>query len=265
VVVPLDFYVTIPVWDADGETIFFPLLRRGYGDSDYLGVRGLASYWREGDLRHSCHNHLWQRIWLLSPIADGRPMLALMNNAGRRLAIVDLPSCEEIEELLRLEEQDRMTIFGGDLDPDGEALAYGSASSAPDWTGRPEYSLWIMDLASRISTRVGEGINPAWSPDGDRLAYITLEGLFVRGLEAGGEHRLVEMDLEGRDPELFVPMPPQPRWSPDGRWIVYHRCTEPTGECRFAASDYSIFAVDVETAALVEIVAGGVYPSWRPP
>jgi hypothetical protein len=265
VVVQLDFYTTIPAWDADGETIFFMLLRRSYGDSDYRGVGGLASYWREGDWRHSCHNYLWQMTVGLDPIENGRSIVALMNNAGSWLAIIDLRSCEVVDELLRLDEQDRTTIFGGDLDTHGEAVAYGTAVSGPDLTAPPEYSLWVMDLGSRDSVRIGEGINPAWSPGSDYLAYITLHGLFVAEANGSGEHRLVEMDLEGRDPGLFVPMPPQPRWSPDGRWIAYHACAEPTGECQFAASDYTVFAVEVETGEIKSIVAGGVYPFWRTP
>src|SRR5437867_2413528 len=60
-----------------------------------------------------------------------------------------------------------------EFSPDGKRIAYGVQSNGR--TGRPSSQVWILDLASGRSTRLGDEKGatngPRWSPDGQWVAY----------------------------------------------------------------------------------------------
>ena len=53
--------------------------------------------------------------------------------------------------------------------------------------------------------------DPAWSPDGSKIAFIT-----------GGDDHVSVMNPDGSDVRMVSPLPSRsPAWSPDGRTIVF--------------------------------------------
>ena len=85
-------------------------------------------------------------------------------------------------------------------------------------------SLWLTDTDGRPEshrpihlhpTGNGNAQAPRWSPDGDRLAYITqVDGksqLFVRWMDTGQTIKVTDLQES----------PGQPTWSPDGRSIAF--------------------------------------------
>jgi Tol biopolymer transport system component len=50
----------------------------------------------------------------------------------------------------------------------------------------------------------------------------------------------------------------QPTWSPDSKWLVYHRCVRENPPI----SDCTIYKVNIETGIEVKLAEGGVFPSW---
>jgi Tol biopolymer transport system component len=76
-----------------------------------------------------------------------------------------------------------------------------------------------------------EAGDPNYSPSGRRIAYVSNAGgpfqVWVMRADGSNQHQLV------RDPghDAFLP-----RWSPDGRHLVFTRCTQPFGfiECTIA-------------------------------
>src|SRR6266702_3783815 len=78
-----------------------------------------------------------------------------------------------------------LSVFSVELSPDGRRIAY--TVTMRDRHGRPYGELWIMDVATQKSVRVGgekdSGSGPLWSPDGKWLAFEghqgEKDGLFV--------------------------------------------------------------------------------------
>ena len=79
--------------------------------------------------------------------------------------------------------------------------------------------LWLYDLTRGTSTRLtfdpADDLNPAWSPDGSRIAFTS---------NRRGHRDVYTMDASGtREPEILLESPLQKnveQWSPDGKYIL---------------------------------------------
>ena len=123
------------------------------------------------------------------------------------------------EDLVKLR-----SVGAVELSPDGHHLAY--TVTMFDEPGRPYAQLWIMDLATQKSIRVGgekdRGSGPVWSLDGKVLAFVGKQG---------ERHGLMIAKTDGSDvTELVSPegsnsplpgMGNQISWSPEGKQIAY--------------------------------------------
>jgi Tol biopolymer transport system component len=107
---------------------------------------------------------------------------------------------------------------------------------------------------------------PAISPDGRQVAYTAGDGIYVVSVEGSEPQRVVETCVVRRQPDGYATWDdwsPAPSWSPDGQWLVYHRCIRSCPEWCEDIEDYSIFKVNVETSAETLLVKGGLNPYWR--
>jgi dipeptidyl aminopeptidase/acylaminoacyl peptidase len=104
------------------------------------------------------------------------------------------------------------------LSPDGRWVAYALTSvSLAD--NRSSTDLWLSPLDGtsprQLTTHPASDRNPAWSPDGQRLAF-----------ESGrsGQTQIWILDLRGGEPVQFTMLSTgaaQPVWSPDGSMIAF--------------------------------------------
>src|SRR6266702_5517578 len=126
-----------------------------------------------------------------------------------------------------------------ELSPDGRRIAY--TVTMRDRPGRPYGQLWIMDVATQKSVRVGgekdSGSGPLWSPDGKWLAF---EG------HQGEKDGLFVARPDGSDVTFLAPLngtnSPLPgtgndvTWSPDAKQLAFISAT-PGAEAAEASGD----------------------------
>jgi hypothetical protein len=135
-------------------------------------------------------------------------------------------------------------------------------------------TLTVHSLDANVDKLVLTGAFPAWSRDGQWLAYTGADGIYVVGLAGDGKpQRAVEhhalftkVNMPLYDANQLELIPPAVSWSPDGKWLVYHlhRADAPEHH-RIYQSDYDIYKANVDTGEEVRIVEHGINPYWRWP
>jgi dipeptidyl aminopeptidase/acylaminoacyl peptidase len=129
------------------------------------------------------------------------------------------------------------------LSPNGRTVAYTVINR--DKPGRPYSQLWIADLATDKSTRLGDdnsrGSEPKWSPDGQWIAYLGSDGnqsgVWVVHPDGSAATFLAPRDGSNS------PLPGQGEtmtWAPDSKQIAYVSAT-PGPETAEAGGDPMVF------------------------
>ena len=104
------------------------------------------------------------------------------------------------------------------LSPDGSRVAVCMEDQANE-----SADLFVLDVASGAKTRLTTSARtefvmaPVWSPDGSRIAYVTIrsgqEGIYVRAANGQGSEELIY-----KNPGAFMNLTD---WSPDGRFLTF--------------------------------------------
>lgn len=150
--------------------------------------------------------------------------------------------------------------------PDGNKIVFSSDRANPDPLGRPGFSvrtpeqdLFIMNADGsnvvRLTSDAGAEWFPAWSPDGEWIAFTKGRAVERSGIE------LIRVDGSGR--HLLTDAGFAPQWSPDGSKILF-----PTQGAAVPGPQSEIFVINFDGSGLRNLTAGANgdnrFPTWSP-
>jgi len=138
----------------------------------------------------------------------------------------------------------------------GIAFSPDGRFAAVTWGGEAASDIYLLDPVngrelSRLTTSRGNDMSPAWSPDSNKMAFVS---------DRQGFPNVFVMNSDGTD-QSPLPVPGNyntgPDWSPDGTTIVY--------QSRGENSRFSIWTFNVDTGAIRRISRdryNNEEPSW---
>jgi len=176
------------------------------------------------------------------------------------IIIFDVDSCQTIQYLVdNSKTPEHQFISGFSFYSERNELLYGQVNESND---QRSYQLFKLNLNTGESIEVAEGINPAWSPDGTEFAYLGMDGIYISSIgEKEPIHLYNTIFFDPWSSSSSWNGTPQPRWSPDGEWIVFHQCV--TGDS-CSEDEAAIYKIRVSDGQLEKIFTGGMFPIWNP-
>ncbi len=255
-IVDIDGNFIKPFWSSDGTTIFGLSNPAGQPPYEFIGY---PAYWniKNGTFKR-CDENLPYYGQIEEYVDSGNKEEVLLYNISE-IVIFDFDTCKKIKVLVDLTEQTGdYAISGFSYFPETKDLLYGRYSVP---INDRKYRLIKLNLQTNKQDEVAEGINPAWSPDGKQIAYLGMDGLYINRADGQQPKQLINRQFFNPDdiggPALDAP---EPFWSPDGVWLVYHQCIDKLCDVK----QTPIFRVRVSDGMEVKIFTGGKFPSWRP-
>ena len=156
------------------------------------------------------------------------------------------------------------------LSPDGSQIAYTSLRKGPFWNPGEHWEIRVIGIDGSSKRTLGRSgikgrnqpydINPAWSPDGKRIAFVSSRPEHVRG----SPYHVYLMERDGtnvRRVTLSAASPAaRPNWSPDGTQLAFVGRTEdfPTDQHEYA------HVVDLDSDRLTNLGRTWTAPEWSP-
>jgi dipeptidyl aminopeptidase/acylaminoacyl peptidase len=137
----------------------------------------------------------------------------------RSIWIADAPAFTA-RQLTHSDTDDGQELSGFVFSPNGNWLAYvrggskNGAGEVPNPTSDPagaKQEVWVVEVHTGRTTRIGEGSTPLFSPAGDQIEYLREGHLWTVPAIGGKERKLFEIRGSVGTP----------RWSPDGTQLAF--------------------------------------------
>jgi len=163
----------------------------------------------------------------------------------------------------------RRTEGGSSFSPawseDGKQVAFSSLRDG-------EYGIYVMNLdgdwahPERVGFEMGWNGHPAWSPGGERIAFVSdwrafdfVYDLYVMEADGSAVTRLLAGPLPGPPWTYYF----QPAWSPDGAKIAVVACEYARDNC-YPSSSIAIAKADGSGLKPLVKTSGYARPTWSP-
>ncbi len=233
-----------PAWSPDGERLAFVSARDG-GNSEIYVMNADGSGQRR--LTHTSRSEFFL-AW--SPDGDRIVYTAYDSGLNATLWVMDAADGSEREQLA-----------SGALpswSPDGERIVYTAYFGERPYLavmnadGSERRGLGDVSLIRKITGTAEMYEEPAWSPDGKRIAFASEDNgeIYVMNADGSGRTRLTDI------PKRYDHWPPT--WSPDGKRIAFSSEDKKGSEIYIMNSDGS------GLTNLTDTPADDFYPAWRP-
>jgi Tol biopolymer transport system component len=239
---------------AGGHDELFTIRSDGSGRRRLTGTAGLQ---RAGVASAS------QPAW--SP--DGTQIAFLREDRnGGRVAVVDANGGGERS----------LTSRGFSSDPswapDGSRIAYVESTGMTGGVSMGGPSIFAVPAAGGDPVRLTRGTrtqfdqDPAWSPDGTRIAFTRLQVDEQGDVSAGDVY---VMNADGGDQRLLVADARSPAWSPDGTRIAFATARDRNGRTCFAecTPNAEIYVANADGTAVTRVTDTTTHegdPAWSP-
>lgn len=264
IVTSRDFYR--PVVSKDGNFI--------YGLSNKLfSVLLHPAYWDILNKRfYYCDPKIpGSQAEVISAEDSAHPELAIVN-AYQSILLVDLKKCIIQKTLIDYDHNNGVNgIKGITFNSETKDLVYSLeifTDYYQDSDGHNHYYVNYQIIKFNVNTQtpsqIAIGINPAYSPDGKRLSFTGLDGLYVMNEDGSQAQRIFNYKFVASKESMIDAQAPYMRWSPDGKWLVYNFCDHTYLEPRNICIPLPIYKILSTGGSPVKIVDDGDDPFWRP-
>jgi TolB protein len=228
-----------PSWSPDGSTIVFETDRHGelfeiYSmNADGSGLRRLTI----SDTSESRYVNV-EPVW--SP--DGSLIAFTSTRDGNAVIYTMKPDGSEQRQLVNMPGQ------GADWSPDGASIAFFSVDAENN------FDVYVAAVSggeiTRLTTDAAKDEEPAWSPDGRKLAFKSARD---------GNPEIYVMNVDGTEQVRLTNNPAddtEPSWSPDGQQIIFRSSRDGNDDL------YTMFADGTGQVRLTSALASDGQPVW---
>lgn len=252
-----DVRIVQPIWSQDKKKIYFHTIN---GDPSMeingLGDIGVIETGREDGPFCDVND-----IWAVYPTQKAGEII--YSNTTHQLMLMNLDGCKPEKILVDYSNRfPQVLIPSFSLSRDKRYILYTENYSLyinNDYSNpNIKWTINRIDLQSGGTQAIVDGINATMSPDDRQIAFVRPDGIYLMNFDGSNVRKLVDYRWE-HYPE-YEPLAPLPNWSPDGNWLVYHKCV--TNDICEHGKEFNIFKLNVSTDQETQLYAGGLYPYW---